>query len=160
MTERHTDIRARLDLWQREHTALKEWEATPAHRNGPLEETEAHLADACGCGEAGCGEADEWFPVWHHQGEVLAHAPEDLAWLLEQYEWMSAERERVIDWLSERAGQDVTADQVLFLFGIIHGRTHSGDAWSGTCWCGAAQLTRCTCAAEVMQDADPGATTP
>lgn len=77
--------------------------------------------------------------------DFIAHAPTDIAWLIEQYEWMSKERDEVVDWLLSNTGYNVPVDEVLFKFGIINGVLEDGTYWSGTCSCNAKLREECYC---------------
>lgn len=80
--------------------------------------------------------------------DLIAHAPADIAWLLEQYEWMSKERDKVIDWLSDGYGNRVEVEEVLFQFGVINGHLEDGTPWTGTCSCNAKLREECYCGYE------------
>lgn len=135
LPDRLTDIRARLEWATRGH---------PEWYEDAMGSPTVVYADAGGRPVADVrDDADRDF---------IAHAPADIAWLIAQHEWMNAERDQVIDWLSARAGNDVPVAEVLFLFGLIQGRTSSGQEWSGTCWCKATTLAACTCKDVVMDD--------
>lgn len=77
--------------------------------------------------------------------DLIAHAPADIAWLIEQYEWMSKERDKVVDWLLESSGNRVDVEEVLFKFGIIQGTSKDGTHWMGTCSCNAQWREECYC---------------
>lgn len=81
----------------------------------------------------------------HAMDALYAHAPADIAWLLDQITWMEHERERVIEWLSDRAGTAADADEALFLFGLTRGFTPDGHPWAGACTCGAKTFDDCVC---------------
>ena len=96
MPDRLNEIRARLDAWTRQTDAMESWEKLPKANRGYLG---AYVAAACGCGHNLCGTADEWYPVWQHEGEVYDHAPADIAWLLAEVERLRRD---------EPVAQDVT----------------------------------------------------
>jgi len=83
MSDRLQEIRARLDAWKRQTDAMEAWEKLP---KADRPKYGYHVAAACGCGDQRCGTSDEWYPVWHHEGEVYEHAPADIAWLLDEVE--------------------------------------------------------------------------
>lgn len=121
MNNRIDEIRARLDA------------ATP----GPWEVVCDTTSDVVGVLDGDYDDAD-----------LIAHAPADLAWLIEQYEWMSKERDKVIDWLSDGYGNRVEVEEVLFQFGVINGHLEDRTPWTGTCSCDAKLREECYCGYE------------
>ena len=83
MPDRIAEIRARLDKWKRQTDAMKRYRSLP-EKDRPYIGT--YCADACGCGEPLCGNSDEWYPVWQHEGEIYDHSVDDIKWLLDEVE--------------------------------------------------------------------------
>ncbi|MEN9315078.1 MAG: hypothetical protein RIS35_1471 [Pseudomonadota bacterium] len=134
MTDRLAEIRARLDA------------ATPGP-NG------ARLFPPIGIPQP-------WGPplmptVDRPNADLIAHAPTDIAWLLDRLDELETERDAVLDWSHENRHRLVTCEEVDFQYGIVRFTLPDDSQVSGTCSCGAESPRMCRCRARIagMSDA-------
>lgn len=143
MTDRLQEIRARLDA------------ATP----GPWENT-----DDWSVVTAVVRQRSKWLPDYEMlvadvgqpvNADLIAHAPADIAWLLDRLDELETERGAVLDWSHENRHRLVTCEEVDFQYGIVRFTLPDDSQVSGTCSCGAESPRMCRCRARIagMSDA-------